>query len=279
MSCDHSAETHLLLDGESKDRANAEKHLADCVDCQGAFHAGVQLRSLAIVAREQMDADRETATRLLDLLSSLARVNEPFRGAEATAVDDIAKVIAAVRSESAAEIARLQLEATNARLREERQTERADRENDRADAAEIDAAQARSAVLRTGRDPKWAAVYAWFDDHKDAMVKRLSDETGRLEREVIAARACADAEAANGAALRTALISIQWSYRSPGEPLPNQCPECGGIESRGHDSDCRIGIALAPPRLRSRRASAGARRGGTGAGQRLGTPPRRKDRR
>jgi hypothetical protein len=49
--------------------------------------------------------------------------------------------------------------------------------------------QAKGAVLRVGRDPKWAAIYAWLDDHKDVAVKALSDLNGRLEVERDAARA------------------------------------------------------------------------------------------
>lgn len=44
--------------------------------------------------------------------------------------------------------------------------------------------QAREAVLRAGRDPKWAATYAWLDEHHDAAIKSLSDTNGRLEVEL-----------------------------------------------------------------------------------------------
>jgi len=49
--------------------------------------------------------------------------------------------------------------------------------------------QARAAVLRAGRDPKWAAMYAWLDDNKDAAVKSLSDTTGAQEVEIASLRA------------------------------------------------------------------------------------------
>lgn len=51
-------------------------------------------------------------------------------------------------------------------------------------AARADAKQAREAVLRVGRDPRWSAIYAWLDDHKDDHFKKIVDLNGELEIEV-----------------------------------------------------------------------------------------------
>lgn len=70
--------------------------------------------------------------------------------------------------------------------------ETAERERDEARIAEK---QARAAVLKTGQRGEWAAVYAWLDQHKDEAVKRVSDNSGEIERENAALREKASAAA------------------------------------------------------------------------------------
>lgn len=53
-------------------------------------------------------------------------------------------------------------------------------------AARADAA--REAVRRAGRDPKWAAVYTWMDEHREQIYKDCFDANGRLENELAVAR-------------------------------------------------------------------------------------------
>lgn len=57
---------------------------------------------------------------------------------------------------------------------------------EKVEAAEL---QARQAVLAAGRDGRWAAVYAWLDDHKDAAVKDVVDLNGELECKLAASQA------------------------------------------------------------------------------------------
>jgi len=51
------------------------------------------------------------------------------------------------------------------------------------------AEQAKEAVRSAGKDPRWAAIWAWCDAHKDEAVKIISDASGEVERELMAERA------------------------------------------------------------------------------------------
>lgn len=52
--------------------------------------------------------------------------------------------------------------------------------------------QAREAVLKAGRDPKWAAVYAWMDDHKDEAMKSAVEASGESEQRSMVAEEMAE---------------------------------------------------------------------------------------
>lgn len=53
-------------------------------------------------------------------------------------------------------------------------------------AARADAA--RSAVVKAGRDPEWAAIFTWMDQHADEIYKDCFDENGQLRNELAVAK-------------------------------------------------------------------------------------------
>lgn len=48
-------------------------------------------------------------------------------------------------------------------------------------ALEAEVKQAKGAIAKAEKNGDWAAVYMWLDNHKDAVVKKISDSNGKLE--------------------------------------------------------------------------------------------------
>lgn len=65
-----------------------------------------------------------------------------------------------------------------------------DRWKDRAVEAEAELKQAKEAISKMAKDERLAAVYEWLDKNPNKAIKIASDETGRLETDLVAANKC-----------------------------------------------------------------------------------------